>query len=63
MPLSYGQIVIVSGMKDPNGLNPKDRPSVIVSPTTEIKADGTVFVVAISTLLPGLTPDDCVELP
>ncbi len=63
MPLHYGQIVIVSQMTDPNGVNPKDRPSVVVTPTSEIDPDGSIIVVAISTLLPGPAPDDCVELP
>ena len=63
MPLHDGQIVIVSDMTDPNGVNPKDRPSVVVTPTDEIDPEGAVIVVAISTLLPGPAPDDCVELP
>ena len=37
MTLTYGQIVIVSEMLDPNGVNPKDRPSVIVTPSNEIR--------------------------
>ena len=63
VPLEFGQIVIVSEMTDPNGVNPKDRPSVVVTPTVEIVPEGPVIVIAISTLLPGPTPDDCVELP
>jgi mRNA-degrading endonuclease toxin of MazEF toxin-antitoxin module len=61
--LRYGQIVIVSEMTDPNGVNPKDRPSVVVTLTDEIDPDGSIVVVAISTLLPGPVPDDHVELP
>jgi hypothetical protein len=61
--LHYGQIVIVSEMTDPNGVNPKDRPSVVVTPTDELDPDGPIIVVAISTLLPGITPEDHVELP
>jgi hypothetical protein len=63
VPLHYGQIVIVSEMTDPNGVNPKDRPPVVVTPTDEIDPNGSIIVVAISTLLPGPAPDDCVELP
>ena len=63
MPLEYGQIVIVSEMTDPNGVNPNDRPSVVITPTDEIDPEGPVIVVAISTLLPGPAPEDCVELP
>jgi hypothetical protein len=47
-------------MTDPNGVNPKDRPSVVVTPTDEIDPEGPIVVVAISTLLPGPAPDDCV---
>jgi mRNA-degrading endonuclease toxin of MazEF toxin-antitoxin module len=61
--LRYGQIVIVSEMLDPNRANPKDRPCVVVTPTDEIEPDGSIIVVAISTLLPGPAPDDSVELP
>jgi mRNA-degrading endonuclease toxin of MazEF toxin-antitoxin module len=61
--LTYGQIVIVSAMLDPNGVNPKDRPSVVVTPSDEIQAEGPFTVIAISTLLPGPVPDDHVELP
>ena len=63
MNLTYGQIVIVSAMLDPNGVNPKDRPSVVVTPSNEIRAEGPFTVIAISTLLPGPVPDDHVELP
>jgi mRNA-degrading endonuclease toxin of MazEF toxin-antitoxin module len=61
--LRYGQIVIVSAMPDPNGVNLKDRPSVVVTPTDEIGPEGAVVVVAISTLPPGPVPVDHVELP
>jgi mRNA-degrading endonuclease toxin of MazEF toxin-antitoxin module len=61
--LTYGQIVIVSEMLDPNGVNPKDRPSVIVTPSNEIQAEGPFTVIAISTRLPGVVPDDHVALP
>ena len=63
MTLTYGQIVIVSDMLDPNGVNPEDRPSVVVTPSNEIQADGPFTVVAISTVLPGPVPDDHVALP
>ncbi len=63
MPLIYGEIVIVSEMLDPNGANPKDRPSVVVTPSCEIGAEGPFTVVAISTVLPGPIPDDHVALP
>jgi mRNA-degrading endonuclease toxin of MazEF toxin-antitoxin module len=59
----YGQIVVVPGMLDPNGVNPKDRPAVIVTPTDEITETDSVEVVAITTLLPGPLPADSVRLP
>jgi hypothetical protein len=43
--LHFGQIVIVSDMPDPDGVNPKDRPSVVVTPTDEIEPDGLIVVV------------------
>jgi hypothetical protein len=48
----FGQIVVVEKMLDPNGVNPKDRPAVIISRPDEIDRDGFLFVIAISTLLP-----------
>jgi mRNA-degrading endonuclease toxin of MazEF toxin-antitoxin module len=61
--LQFGQIVVVEKMLDPNGVNPKDRPAVIISRADEIDRDGFLFVVAISTLLPGPLPSDHVKLP
>ena len=61
--LRYGQIVVVAGMLDPNGVNPKDRPAVVVTPSDELDAGGPVIVAAISTLRPGSVPEDLVPLP
>jgi hypothetical protein len=48
---------------DPQGRNPKCRPAVIVTPDEDIRADGEVWVVAISTQLAESPPEDQVELP
>ena len=61
--LRYGQVVVVTDMLDPNGVNPKDRPAVVVSPSDELDAGRPVIVAAISTLRPGLVPEDHVPLP
>ena len=58
----YGQIV-VPDMVDPNGVNPKDRPVVVVSPPEEIVEGDPLRVVAITTLLPGPVPPHYVRLP
>ena len=61
--LRYGQIVVVTGMVDPNGVNPKDRPAVVVTPSDELADGAPLIVAAISTLKPGPVPDDHVPLP
>ncbi len=61
--LGYGRIVVVADMLDPNGVNPKDRPAVVVTPSDELDAGGPVIVAAISTLRPGPVPEDHVPLP
>jgi mRNA-degrading endonuclease toxin of MazEF toxin-antitoxin module len=60
----FGQIVIVKDMLDPNGVNPKDRPAVIITHDDEILSGHTLAVVAISTILPGRPiPPHHVQLP
>ncbi len=59
---AYGDIVLVSGLLDPQGRNPKDRPCVVVG-DPKAPAEGTLLVVAISTVLPDPLPDDYVPLP
>jgi mRNA-degrading endonuclease toxin of MazEF toxin-antitoxin module len=60
----FGQIVIVKYMLDPNGVNPKDRPAVIITRDEEIVPGQTIAVVAIARLLPGRpVPLDHVQLP
>ena len=63
MLLRYGDIAIVSGLPDPFGRNPKDRPVVIVTPTDELREGRPIFVVAITTTLPDPLPDDYITLP
>ena len=60
--LCRGRIVWVE-LLDPPGRNPKCRPAVIVTPDAEIKPDGEVWVVAISSQLGTAPAEDQVELP
>ena len=53
-----GHIVIVSEMLDPNRVNPKDRPSVVVTPPNEMKERWPCHSRAISTVLAGPPPED-----
>ena len=61
-PFAHGSIVLVAGMLDPHGRNPKDRPCVVVTKPGDAPP-GHQVVVAISTLLPDPLPDDYVPLP
>lgn len=58
-----GDVVIVSGLLDPQGRNPKDRARVIIPSIGRIMPAGTLDVVAITTLLPNPLPFDHVLLP
>ena len=59
---AYGDVVLVEGLLDPQGRNPKDRPCVVVT-NPDSPPDGRQLVVAISTVLPDPLPDDHVPLP
>ncbi len=59
----YGDIVIVSQMLDPNGVNPKDRPCVIIDDPKSPPQAGFHRVVAITTVVPDPLPDGYVLLP
>jgi mRNA-degrading endonuclease toxin of MazEF toxin-antitoxin module len=48
---------------DPEGVNPKCRPAVIVTPTEEIQPGSDVVVVAISTQVEMTPSEVAVELP
>ena len=61
-PIGYGSIVLVAGLLDPHGRNPKDRPCVVVTRPGDAP-EGRQLVVAISTLIPDPLPDDYVPLP
>ena len=61
-PLCRGRIVWVE-LLDPQGRNRKCRPAVIVTPDADIRADGEVWVVAISTQLDEAPREVQVELP
>ena len=60
--LCRGRIVWVE-LSDPEARNLKCRPAVIVTPDAEIRADGDVWVVAISTQLNEAPLEVQVELP
>lgn len=59
---SRGRIIWVE-LPDPQGRNPKCRPAVIVTPDADIREDGEVWVVAISTQRDAAPAEDQVELP
>lgn len=62
--LKLGDIVEVEQMLDPRGQNPKTRPAVILTKSTEIEASETLVVAAISSShIPEKLPEDLVELP
>jgi mRNA-degrading endonuclease toxin of MazEF toxin-antitoxin module len=60
--LCRGRIVWVE-LLDPQGRNRKCRPAVIVTPDADIRPDGEVWVVAISSQLSEAPADALVELP
>ncbi len=59
---SYGDIVLIDGLPDPNGVNAKFRPYVVVTADEAIAAGEPIHVMAISTLLPGPVPPDAVAM-
>jgi mRNA-degrading endonuclease toxin of MazEF toxin-antitoxin module len=59
----FGEIVLVSELLDPHDRNPKDRPTVVVTPTADIDPTLPLQIVAITTFLPDPLPDDHVLLP
>jgi len=59
----FGDIVIVEGMLDPQGRNPKDRRPVVLTKNAELEQGEPIVVAGITgTLLPPLGPE-FVELP
>jgi mRNA-degrading endonuclease toxin of MazEF toxin-antitoxin module len=60
--LCRGRIVWVE-LTDPQGRNRKRRPAVIVTPDSDIRADGEVWVVSVSTQLTEAPAEVQVELP
>lgn len=60
--LLQGRIVWVE-MLDPQGRNPKVRPAVVLTDTAEIRSDGVVVVVAVTSQVDSAPADLCVELP
>ena len=62
MGLQQGSIVWVR-MTDPNGVNPKERPAVVVTPTEEIVPGEALVVVAVTSTFTRPLPTNRVELP
>ena len=60
--LCRGRIVWVE-LLDPQGRNPTCRPAVIVTPDAEIRADGEVWVVAVSRKIHEAPAEVQVKLP
>lgn len=60
--LIQGRIVWVE-LLDPQGRNPKVRPAVVPTDTAEVRSDGAVVVVAVTSQLDSAPADLCVELP
>jgi len=60
----YGSIVIVAQLADPQGVNPKDRRCIVVTPeAATVGPEGSIRVVAISSVIPAPLPADLVPLP
>ena len=59
MSIRFGDIWQVADLADEKPW----RPCVVVSTDAQLAAGGLVFVVGISTLLPGKSPTDCVPMP
>jgi hypothetical protein len=62
-PFRYGDIVLVADFLDPNGVNPKDRPCVVVTDPKDPLTVGQHLVVAISTVVPTPLPSGYILLP
>jgi mRNA-degrading endonuclease toxin of MazEF toxin-antitoxin module len=57
-----GRIVLVE-IPDPQSRNAKTRPAVIVSKMEEIRSEGLIACVAVTSAVPDKLPADCVLLP
>jgi hypothetical protein len=61
-PRQQGRIIWVE-LLDPQGRNPKRRPAVILTVTSEIRPDGEVVVDALSSQTDQSAPEVSVEVP
>jgi mRNA-degrading endonuclease toxin of MazEF toxin-antitoxin module len=59
----HGQIVIVSGLLDPQRRNPKDRPCIIIEEPASDDVDRSYLVVGITTTLPDVLTPDHIPIP
>ena len=62
MPIQLGDILWVQ-MVDPNGVNEKVRPAVVVTASNLIASGAPIIAAAITTTLPDPLTEDLVELP
>jgi mRNA-degrading endonuclease toxin of MazEF toxin-antitoxin module len=62
VPIQLGDILWVR-MVDPNGVNEKVRPAVVVTASNLIASGAPIVVAAITTTLPDPLTEDLVELP
>lgn len=60
--LSQGRVVEIA-VTDPRGRNPKPRPAVVLTDTSEISEDGEFVVAAITTKFSLPLPPDWIPLP
>ncbi len=62
MPIRQGEILWARGV-DPQGVNEKLRPYVVLTLTEEIAKGEPIVAAAITTTIPDPLPDEYVELP
>jgi mRNA interferase MazF len=55
--------IVYANIPDPRGANPKKRPVIVVTPTSQLKTDRPVHVVGITSSLDQVSAADCVLLP
>ena len=60
--LQQGSIVWAE-LDDPQGRNPKQRPAIVLTPTSEISPDCELVLVAVTSTFDEPLPDNVVELP
>jgi mRNA-degrading endonuclease toxin of MazEF toxin-antitoxin module len=62
VPIQFGSIIWVR-LADPNGVNVKPRPAVVLTPDDLISTGAPIVVAAVTTSLPNALTNEYVELP